>query len=304
MSLDTWSFIAHGIGCLYLCKLIYNLGTFVYVCFLRPGKNLKKEFGEWAVVTGATDGIGKAMAAVLFKQGMKVLLVSRDPAKLQETQKEIGGGETLCVDFNDFRAEAVREKVKAALADKDVGVLVNNVGISYDHPQYFHELEEDRIDKLVKLNIDSTNYMTYMVLPKMVEKRRGAIVNMSSAASLVPGPLLAAYSGAKRYIEAFSVGLNAEYASKGVHVQFQCPLYVTTKLAKIRKASLTTPSPASYAKAAVRCIGYEDTTSPYWAHYLMMGVAKALPQGLVANQVNSMHLGIRKRALAKKDKGQ
>merc|ERR1712118_512901 len=129
-------------------------------------------------------------------------------------------------------------------------------------------------------------------------------MGISSAACQVPNPLLAAYSGAKRYIEALSIGLNEEYKSKGVHVQVQTPLYVTTKLAKIRKASLTTPTPAGYAASAVRCIGYEADISPYWAHYVMMGVAKALLQGLVAGWINSMHRGIRKKALAKKDKGQ
>lgn len=301
----SWLFLAHGIGCIVLSKLIFEIGNFFYVCFLRPGKDLKKSYGEWAVVTGATDGIGKAMAQKFLKQGMKVLVVGRTPSKLEETVKEIGGGETLCVDFNDFASKkAERDRVKEALANKDIGVLVNNVGISYDFPQYFHELDEQRIEQLVKLNIDATNYMTHMVLPKMVEKKKGAIVNISSAACQVPNPLLAAYSGAKRYIEALSIGLNEEYKSKGVHVQVQTPLYVTTKLAKIRKASLTTPTPAGYAASAVRCIGYEADISPYWAHYVMMGVAKALPQGLVAGWINSMHHGIRKKALAKKDKGQ
>merc|ERR1719456_145087 len=101
------------------------------------------------------------MAAEFVKQGMKVLLVSRDQQKLLETQKEIGAagsGEILCVDFNDFGKQR-REELRKVLADKDVGVLVNNVGISYDHPEYFHELDEDRVEKLVKLNIDATNYM-------------------------------------------------------------------------------------------------------------------------------------------------
>lgn len=299
-SIIMWSTAAHGIGCIVLTKFLYDIGYFVYVCFFRPCKDLKK-YGEWAVVTGATDGIGKAIAKELLRKGLKVLLISRDEGRLKDTVKEIGGGETLCVDFNEFGPEK-RAEVKKALDSRDVGVLVNNVGISYEHPEYLHELDEDRIEKLVKLNIDSTNFMTYMVLPKMVEKKRGAIVNMSSGSCLISCPLLAAYSAAKRYIEQLSVSLAAEYASKGISVQVQCPLYVTSKLSKFRKATITTPSPDGYAKAAVKAIGYENSTSPYWAHYLIMGVAKALPSAFVASAVNSMHLGIRKKAYAKKNK--
>ena len=86
-----WSFLAHGIGCVVLTSVIYNFFVFLHVCFFRPGKNLGKEYGVWAVVTGATDGIGKAMALKLSKQGMKVLLVSRSQDKLELVQKEFKG---------------------------------------------------------------------------------------------------------------------------------------------------------------------------------------------------------------------
>ncbi len=108
-----------------------------YVCFLRAGKNLKKQYGEWAVVTGATDGIGKAMAVEFSKKGMKVLLISRDPKKLEDTKSELSGEghETLAIDYSSFD-DKKQEQVKKALEGKDLGILVNNVGVSYDFAEY------------------------------------------------------------------------------------------------------------------------------------------------------------------------
>merc|ERR1712187_675590 len=104
----------------------------------------------------------------------------------------------------------------------------------------------------------------------MVKRRRGAIVNTSSGAGRTTSPLLAEDSAAKSFIEMFSKGLKAELAAFGIHVQVQAPLFVATKLAKIRKTSITVPSPSGYARAAVAKIGFEDTISPYWSHALQL----------------------------------
>ena len=88
----------------------------------------------------------------------------------------------------------------------------------------------------------------------MVARKRGAIVNTSSAAGTQISPLLAGYSAAKGGVVAFSRSLHYELKPKGIDVQVQTPLWVTTKLAKIRKTSLTVPSPAAYAKAAANCV--------------------------------------------------
>ena len=91
----------------------------------------------------------------------------------------------------------------------------------------------------------------------MLQRKRGAIVNVSSAAGVITSPLLAQYGAAKSYVAMFSRALNAELAGKGIHVQCQIPLYVATKLAKIKNASLWVASPSDYARAAVAAIGYE-----------------------------------------------
>jgi len=123
---------------------------------------------------------------------------------------------------------------------------------------------------------------------------------------VVPGnkvsPLLSEYSGTKAFVELFSRGLAAEYASKGVHVQVQSPLLVTTKLSKVKKSAWDKPSPDAYARAAVKRIGYETECSPFWSHQLQVNVLRCLPESITAYIVGGLHRSIRKRALAKKTK--
>lgn len=91
--------------------------------------------------------------------------------------------------------------------------------------------------------------------------------------------------------------MHVEMAAKGIHVQCQVPLLVATKLAKIRKASLTAPSPKAYAKAGVASIGYGAVVSPYWTHKLQLFALSVVPWS--ESVVFSMHKGLRARALKK-----
>lgn len=125
------------------------------------------------------------MAFELAKKGHNIVIISRSADKLQETAKELNEKyqnvqvKTIAIDFGSFD-EAAREKVASTLKGLDVGVLVNNVGISYPYTKYFHELDDERVTQLITLNIDSTTWMTRIVLPGMVERNRGAIVNVGS----------------------------------------------------------------------------------------------------------------------------
>jgi 17beta-estradiol 17-dehydrogenase / very-long-chain 3-oxoacyl-CoA reductase len=140
-----------------------------------------------AVVTGATDGIGKAMAFELAKKGLNILLISRSQDKLQSTQNELLSKysskgiecKIFSIDFSSFDANQ-RDALSAFITGMDIGVLINNVGMSYPFPKYFHELANEHVDQLMRLNVDSTTWMTKIVLPGMVERKRGAIVNVGS----------------------------------------------------------------------------------------------------------------------------
>ncbi|RQM16597.1 hypothetical protein KXD40_004013 [Peronospora effusa] len=297
--------IALIVGCLVLSRLALQLLTSLYAFFLRPAKNLKS-FGQWGVVTGATDGIGKALAMELARKGMNVVLISRTQSRLEEARAEILAKypkvqvEILAVDFNRVDEPSVREALQKTL-DKvqDVGVLFNNVGVSYDFPEYFDRLPEDRVDSLIKLNVTAATIMSKMVLPGMTQRKRGVIVNVSSGSGRMVVPLLSEYSATKKYIEQLTLCLAAEYSAKNVHIQCHVPMFVSTKLAKIRHASFMVPSPATYARASVAHLGYDTLVSPYWPHALQIWLYESAPTWLLSKGAMMTHLSLRKRALKK-----
>lgn len=101
----------------------------------------------------------------------------------------------LVADFSKGRQ--IYPAIEKALAGKEIGILLNHVGALYPHPDYFTNLTEDKIWELINVNIAAANMMVYMVLPGMVERKKGAIVNVSSMSCCQPTPLLTAYSASK-----------------------------------------------------------------------------------------------------------
>jgi len=293
-----------GIGVLLSGSILLKALRFIYKTFFRSAVNFRK-LGEWAVVTGATDGIGKAYAIAMAKKGMSIVLISRTESKLYAVKEEIEAGnyagvkvKYIVCDYSTFDKKK-RDNVAEVISDLDIGVLINNVGVSYKFPKYYDELSDDEVSSLMEMNITSTTWMTKIVLSGMVERKRGAIVNIASAAGLYTMPLLAGYSAAKGYIEKFSRGLSAEYKSKNITVQCQVPFYVATKLAKMRK-SMTVPTPIEYVQRAMKWIGHSDPVAyPFMLHALQGYVLDTLPATIVDKLVLNMHLSIRKAGLKK-----
>lgn len=125
------------------------------------------------------------MAFELARQGVNIVLISRTLDKLEQCKEELSAKypkievKILAIDYSKFDASE-QKKVAIFLTGMDVGVLVNNVGISYPFTKYFHELDDERVSQLITLNVDSTTWMTRIVLPGMLERKRGAIVNIGS----------------------------------------------------------------------------------------------------------------------------
>nr|CAB3504107.1 unnamed protein product [Digitaria exilis] len=295
----TWFLLMVTLGFFVVVRSTATFLAWLHRAFLRPGKDLAMSYGRWAVVTGATDGIGRAVALELARRGMHLVLVGRKPHKLARVAKEATAAappshackvRTVVFDLasagdNEQRRGVAR--VVAAVEGKDVGVLVNNAGATYPCASYFHEVGGDVWEDVVRVNVEAATRITRAVVPLMVAKGRGAVVNVGSGSSVVvPAfPLYAVYAATK--------ALSVEYKQYGVDVQCQIPLYVATKMSPVKGDSPFIPSPEEYAKAALRCIGYEARCVPYWRHSVQWFLASLVPDAAL-NQWR-LQIGIRKR---------
>jgi len=265
-----------------------------------------KNAGEWAVITGATDGIGKAYAEQLAKRGLNVVLISRSLAKLEATAREVEA--TFKVKTKviaaDMSKEDIYENIRAELTGLDIGVLVNNVGCSHDHPEYFTEVDQPGfIAKVIHMNCVAVAMMTKIVVPGMVERRRGYVINIGSMAGSQPVPLLALYSGTKAYVELLTKSLSYEYSSKGVTFQYVRPWYVATKMITFNKPNVFTPTPTNFVKNALNLVRVERDTAGYWAHELQNMLFYFLPLSRMAMHTlkRARDLALEKKAAIKSD---
>ncbi|KAH8331966.1 hypothetical protein KR067_005050, partial [Drosophila pandora] len=275
--------------------------------------NLAK-MGEWAVVTGSTDGIGKAYAKELARRGLKLVLISRSLEKLNAVAKEIGdkyGVEVRVIDVDFTGGAEIYDKIQEKTAGLDIGVLVNNVGISYSHPEYFldcYKADPQFLRNIVAANIHSVTHMSALFLPGMIAKRKGVIINLSSTAGVIPNPLLSVYSSTKAFVNKFSDDLQTEYKEHGILIQSVQPGFVATNMSKIRKASVFAPSPETYVRSALSTLGIATQTAGYLPHALLQLIIHfteaVFGDQFARNLVLKNILGTRKRALRRLAKEQ
>uniref|UniRef100_A0A8R1UFG1 Dehydrogenase n=1 Tax=Pristionchus pacificus TaxID=54126 RepID=A0A8R1UFG1_PRIPA len=289
---DAWSIILFILGYLFLAlialRLLASLYRIVAPYLLCPRRNLHARAGaRWAVITGATDGIGKAYAFELAEQKFDIFLVSRTASKLVTTKTEIlekfpGVKVEMCAfDFTVPTFEDYQPLLNE-LASIDVGILVNNVGMAIDCPEKLYEVEGggEALARISTCNTLPVIILSSAVLEQMVKRKAGVIINISSMAALNEMAYWNVYSAGKKFMLHLSNILRQEYSVHGITVQCVTPGGVSTKLKIVDGAEFFEPSATKFVKSALRTVGIVDNTTGYFAHQIMSEMVGLMPHCL------------------------
>ncbi len=240
-----------------------------------------------ALITGATAGIGASYANLLAKEGFDLILVARDLPRLNKVAKELNkrfGVKTQCIKA-DLTKPSQLAKVEKRVADlkKPIDVLVNNAGFGIKDS--FTASNLDKEQELLDVLVTAPMRLTHAVLPVMVKRNTGIIVNVSSVASFIAG---GTYSAAKSYLTVFSESLHTELRGTNVKISALCPGFTRTEFhARGRMKMTALPKfmwlnsdelvnkSWKYAKAnRVICI-------PGWQYKILSAIARNAPRPIV-----------------------
>lgn len=185
---------------------------------------------QTALITGASNGIGLELAKIHAKRGGDLVLVARSQEKLEQLAQELRARHQVQVTViaQDLAAPHAAQAVfvQTEQLGIEVDYLINNAGFG-GHGRFF-ERELAKEQQMIQLNISTLTELTHLYLQGMVARRRGKVLNVSSTASFMPGPLQAVYYATKAYVTSFSQAVAEEVAEFGVSVTALCPGAVAT----------------------------------------------------------------------------
>lgn len=276
--------------------LLYGGAAFFTVLLRRfcNARILRSVKGKWAIVTGATDGVGRGIAREFANKGINLILISRTTQRLEDLQIELSklvSVEILQIDFTtdvDFRSVLANVHNK-----KEVHVLVNNVGVNADRPTLYTEHADKMEDDIIKVNVINTLKLTREFLswdPSPAQKKY--VLNVGSMLGSIPSPYQQIYSGTKAFLLYWTLGVAAEMR-RTYHFELLMTGLVCTKLSGAKRPGPFVPTADYYGKCCVNSFGFTHITYPYLAHWLL-----GFLSSLVTNQILSaiiMRVGSRVR---------
>lgn len=247
---------------------------------------------RWALITGASSGIGAEFASQLAGRGMHLILVARRKDKMTELATELNTRHgTRChvvaIDLSDPEASR-RLFEEIGRLDVNVELLINNAGIGLIG-QIESTTPED-VRRLLHVNLLTLADLTYRVLPGMLQRGHGAIINVSSQAAFQPVAFMATYAASKSFILHFSEALWAEVRSRGVTVTALCPGVTRTDF--FDKAGApgwlekhTSTAPPKVVKAALRAMEKrKQFVVPGWRNYLLTILVRFMTRRTAVNE--------------------
>jgi hypothetical protein len=243
-----------------------------------------------ALVTGASSGFGAAFARQLHRRGHRLVLVARRTDRLLALQKELGGEDAALVVTADLAAPGQIAGLLKDLESRglEIDLLVNNAGFGLTTP--FLEQPRERVQEMIDLNVKAVVELTLGLLPAMVKRGRGAIINVSSIAAFQPVPYMGVYGATKAFILSFTEAIAHELWGTGVSLQALCPGPTATEFLEVSKthsgllvSRMPMLNPEDVVRASLQGLDRGRLrVIPGFANWLLDPLVRISPRGLTS----------------------
>jgi short-subunit dehydrogenase len=240
---------------------------------------------SWALVTGATVGIGESFTRLLAHNGYNIVLVARDLPRLQERAKALEStfGIATTVIQADLATDAGCKTIEDFIANNQIDVLINNAGFGINKAFTMSQLDAEQ--QLLDVLVRTPMRLMHVALPGMKERNMGVIINVSSVAGWIAG---GTYSAAKSYLTVLSESLHTELSSTNVKVSALCPGFTRTEFHQRGRMSMKglpafmwLNSDKLVAKAWKDAVGGKAVSVPGWQYQLLTFVMRNAPRPMV-----------------------
>jgi short-subunit dehydrogenase len=252
---------------------------------------------KWALVTGATAGIGESFSRLLAEKGFNLVLVARDEARLREraaSLKEKYGADSIVL-VADLATENGCSKVEDFIKTNEIEVLINNAGFGINKAFTMSDLAKE--EEVLKVLVRTPMRLMHVALPSMKERNSGIVINVSSVASFIAG---GAYSASKSYLTVLSESLHTELSATKIKVLALCPGFTRTEFhqrGRMKMAGLPEfmwlNSDRLVAQAWKDAQSGKAVSIPGWQYKLLVGFISLAPRPLVRRV--GMNLRVKQR---------
>jgi short-subunit dehydrogenase len=252
---------------------------------------------KWALVTGATAGIGESFTRLLAAKGFNLVLVARDEARLHERAaglKENFGAESVVI-VADLATEAGCAKVEDYIRANEIEILINNAGFGINKAFTMSDLAKE--EEVLKVLVRTPMRLMHVALPAMKERNSGIVINVSSVAGYIAG---GAYSASKAYLTVLSESLSTELSATNIKVSALCPGFTRTEFhqrGRMKMAGLPNfmwlNSDFLVAKAWKDAVSGKPVSIPGWQYKALVGLISLVPRAIVRRL--GMNLRVKQR---------
>jgi uncharacterized protein len=251
--------------------------------FGRKRRPLKARYGDWALVTGASAGLGAEFARAIAAEGVSCVLTARREDRLRELAAELEknhqvGTRVVAV---DLAAADGADRLAEAVHDLPIALLVNNAGFGY--AGRFEKLDLERLRAMVQVNCMAPVVVTRRLLPAMRSRGKGAIIITGSVAGRQPLPLHGLYAATKAFDQFLGESLWAELRGSGIDVLVLEPGPTATEFFQMAGETRETGEPPrGVVELALDSLGYQPSVVSGWFNYLRANLARIFPRSLTA----------------------